>query len=58
MTTGIILLIQTYDDEESATRAMQAYARQLRRRRMTKRYGVFIEKRASTWWLNLVDRQA
>lgn len=51
-----VTLIKTYDTEEEAVKAMHAYARSLRRRRLTGRYGVFVEQRQGAWWLNLTDR--
>lgn len=51
-------LVKTYDTEAEAVHAMHGYARRLKRRRLSGRYGVFVEKRKGTWWLNLIDRKA
>lgn len=52
----VVTVVDTYDDEAVAVRAMHRYATNLRRIRQAKRYGVFIEKRAGTWYLCLKDR--
>lgn len=57
MTNGIVIVVDTYDTEAEAVKAMHRYARNLKRLRQAKRYGVFIEKRTGTHWLCLVDRE-
>lgn len=52
------IVVDTYDTEPEAVKAMQRYARNLRRLRKTRQYGVFIEKHRGSWWLCLQDREA
>ena len=54
--TGTVILIRTFEREEEAVKEMHRYARNLRKQKKTGRYGVFVEKRAGSWWLNLHDR--
>lgn len=54
---GVVIVIDTFDDEAEAVTAMHRYARNLRRLRQTHRYGVFLEQRKGTHWLCLEDRQ-
>jgi hypothetical protein len=54
---GIVIVLDTFDTEPEATKAMFRYARNLRRLRQTARYGVFVEQRKGAWWLCLVDRR-
>lgn len=61
MTSGerdVVTVIETHDTEAEAVKAMHRYARNLRRLRKTSQFGVFIEKRRSTWYLCLNDRRA
>lgn len=54
----IVTLVDTFDDEGVANKAMMKAARKLRYLSLTKRYGVYIERhpRFKTWQLFLVDR--
>ena len=62
------IVIDTFDTEGRAVKAMHRYATNLRRLKKTGRYGVFIEKHRvwdaearhwkTTWWLCLADRGA
>ncbi len=55
---GVIIVLDSYGTEAEATAAMHRQARVLRRRRLTGRYGVFVEQRRGAWWLCLNDRKA
>jgi hypothetical protein len=56
VTAATVTVIETFDDEEAAMRAMHRYAANLRKLRRTSRYGTFIEHRAGVWYLCLADR--
>lgn len=56
----MIQLLQTYDSEAEAVRAMHDYANRLSRHHATKRYGVFVQKttpRSPVWGVYMKDRQ-
>ena len=56
MTDSVVTVIDTYETEQAAVKAMHRYAINLRRLRRAGRYGVFVEKRAEVWYLCLSDR--
>lgn len=52
------IVIDSYATEAEAVKQMHARARRLRRRRVTKRYGVSVEPHRGAYWLILHDRGA
>lgn len=56
MKTAVDIVIDSYGDEREAAKQMHAQARVLRKRRLTQRYGVYIEQHRGVWWLILHDR--
>ena len=56
MNRGVDIVVDSYGDEKEATKHMHEHARRLRKRRLTARYGVYIEKHRGVWWLILHDR--
>lgn len=56
MSRAANIVIDTFADEAEAKKKMHAQARVLRKRRITHRYGVYVEQRCGVWWLILHDR--
>lgn len=50
------IVIDSFPEEGWAVREMHAMAERLRNLRVTRRYGVFIERHRGAWWLILHDR--
>lgn len=50
------IVIDSYDNEAEAVTAMRKLAGTLRQRRVTGRYGVYIERRRGAHWVILRDR--
>lgn len=56
---GAVVILSTHETEREAIAEMQRQARNIRRRKVTSRYGVFVEKtnhRNPVWWVCLRDR--
>ena len=53
---AVDIVIDTFEDEKEAAKHMHKCARNLRRRHLTNRYGVFKEQRRGAWWLMHHDR--
>lgn len=53
----VVIVLEIAEDEAEAVKHMHRYARNLRRRRVVNRYGVFIERHGSMWRVCLKDRE-
>lgn len=58
MADGDVTVVDTYDEERDAIRAMHEAAERIRSGRRADRFGVFVEKRAGVWYLCLARRAA
>lgn len=56
MNRAVDIVLDSYGDEKEAAKHMRNCARKLRARRLTARYGVYIEQHRGVWWLILHDR--
>lgn len=54
----ITILHAAIEEQREAIRLMHIHADKLRRRRLTKRYGVFVEQGKGGWRVCLVDRKS
>lgn len=50
-------VVDSFPEKVDAVRSMHRYARMLRRRRATDRFGVYVEPRCGVWWVMLHDRR-